>query len=212
MEDMWTSPWDLAAHDNVLFISEREEGWIHRIHLPDYMYSSWSVAGTVLTMSITAKGNVLVSSWKEKIFEYQSDGTFVRMLRINRLDLRIGGLKHAIQLDEDRLLVLLGRRVCIMDNTARVICYSARKIDTAKFGQLAVDRNGSILVVDAERKRVVQLSPSLKFIRDLIPPSVGFQCPCRMIWQEQEGRMYISDEEDLGITVFDLPSNCSSID
>ena len=61
-----------------------------------------------------------------EIFEYTSDGTLVREIAVNQIDPDLTDLQHAIQLEGDKFLVchaVAGRhhRVCIIDNTGRVI-------------------------------------------------------------------------------------------
>ena len=119
-------PFDIVASENVLYVSGYDNRTIHRIQLPEETVSNWSVDGTLLTLSISKNRNVIVASWNPaKIFEYKSDGTFVREIMVDQIDRNLVGLHHAIQLEGDQFLVChstktLGR-VCILDNTGTVI-------------------------------------------------------------------------------------------
>ena len=91
-------PYDIVASEDVLYVSERGDKSIHRIQLPEETVSNWSVDGTRLTLSISKNGNVIVASrHPSKIFEYSSDGKFVREIVVDVI-----GLRHAIQLEGDK--------------------------------------------------------------------------------------------------------------
>ena len=99
--------WDMVAHANLLYVSEREDKLIHRIQLSDETSSHWSVNIKWLTMSINKKENIVVSCQElnNKIIEYTPTGRCVREIQVNAIDRTIHGLRHAIQLDDDRFLI-----------------------------------------------------------------------------------------------------------
>ena len=130
--DELVNGWDIVAHANVLYISERTAKLIHRIQLSDDTNSCarWFVNSQRMRMSINKKGNVLVSCFDlYKIIEYTTIGTRVREITVNAIENTIKGLHHAIQLDDDRFLICHSsqtchrryERVCIIDSRGRLV-------------------------------------------------------------------------------------------
>ena len=206
--------YDIVAHANVLYASEWSAKLIHRIQLPDETSSHWSVNSIWLTMSINKKGNIVVSCWSSnKIIEYTPTGSCVREIQVNAIDGTILGLRHAIQLDDDRFLICHAtathHRVCIIDNNGRMLkSYGGE--GGSGIGQMnlpcysAIDQNGFILVADFLNNRIIQLNASLEFIREFIPGSVGLKNPRRMHPHENTRRLYIAELDEQNIAIFDL--------
>ena len=94
----------MVAHGDVIFVSETNFKFIHRIHLPEGSCSKWSVNSKWLTMSTTEKGHILMACYDLcTIMEYTSLGKVVREIKTN--DESITCLRHAIQLDDDRFMI-----------------------------------------------------------------------------------------------------------
>ena len=203
-------PWDIVAGQNVLYVSEYKNEIIRRIQLPEEIKSSWTVDGTRLKLSISKNGNVIASSWEPaKIFEYTPDGTLVREIVVNQIAAYLGGLQHAVELEGDKFLVChtdnKHRRVCIIDNTGRVIkCYGGS--NGSGVGQLnvpyhlAIGPGGFILVVDVDNDRIVQLNKSLEYMNEF----TGFKQPIRLRLNEELGRLYVIECDDKSITILDM--------
>ena len=206
--------WDIVAHANVLYVSEYEDGLIHRIQLSDETSSHWSVNSEWLTMSINKNGNVVVSCFDlKKIIEYTPTGSCVREIQVRAIDRTITGFRHAIQLDDDRFLFCHAstkhHRVCMIDSNGKEMkSYGGRA--GSGIGQmnwpcyLTIDRNGFILVADYSNNRIIQLNASLEFIREFIPGSVGLKEPARMHLHEDRRRLYIAEYGQRGIAIFDF--------
>ena len=118
--------WDIVAHAGVFYVSELDAQLIQRIQLSDETSSHWSVSGSWLTISINKKGHVVVSCWlPDKIIEYTPTGSCVREIQGDAIDGNIDGLRHAIQLDDDRFLICYAttkhHRVCIIDSNGRMM-------------------------------------------------------------------------------------------
>ena len=112
--------WDIVAHANVLYVSERYDKLIHRFQLSDETSSHWSVNSEWLTLSINKKGNIVVPCFDlNKIVEYTPTGSCVREIEVGAIERTIAGLRHAIQLDDDRFVICYAtvthHRVCIID-------------------------------------------------------------------------------------------------
>ena len=201
-------PYYIVAGENVLYVSECEDKFIHRIQLPEGTVSNWSVNGSFFKLSISKNGNVIVAGLA-KILEYTSVGTFVREIVVNQIDKNLFGLQHAIQLEGDKFLACHAtarhHRVCMIDNTGRVIkCYGEEK--GSGMGQLnepvhlAIDRNGSILVAEHGNNRIVKLNSSLEYVNEF----TRFKRPRRMLLNEELRQLYVAENNDRSITIHDM--------
>ena len=207
--------WDMVVHANVLYVSENEDGLIHRIQLSDETSSHWFVKSKWLTMSMNKKGNVVVSCQdiNNKIIEYTPTGRRVREIKVNAIDTTITGLRHAVQLDDDRFLICHATethdRVCIIDSDGRMMKSYGRGLGSG-IGQmdfpnyLTVDNNGFILVNDYSNNRIIQLNASLEFIREFIPRSAGLEKPASMHLNEHCACVYIEEHNKPTVAIFDL--------
>ena len=210
---------DIVTRANVLYVSERKDKLIHRIQLSDETSSHWSVNSRYLTMSINMTGNVVVSCFDLfKIIEYTPIGSCVREIKVNAIDETIGGVLHAIQLDDHMFIIChktitAQHRVCIIDSNGRMMkSYDGREGSGSRSGieqmngpcYLAIDRNGFILVVDYYNNRIIQLNASLEFLREFIPASAGLKKGNRMHLHEGTRRLYIPQREARSIAIFDL--------
>ena len=206
--------YDIVAHANVLYVSECNAKLIHRIQLSNQTSSHWTVNSKNLTMSMNMKGNVVVSCWDlHKIIEYTPIGSCVREIQVDAIAKTIGGLRHTIQLDGDRFLIChtskTHHRVCIIDNNGRMMSSYGKERGTG-IGQMyfpyysAIDRNGFILVADLNNNRIIQLDKSLEFIGEFISGSVGLKNPKRMHLHEKTRRLFIGENEEKSMTIFDV--------
>ena len=201
---------DIVASDNVLYVSECEDKLIHRIQLPEETVSHWTVDGFYPSLSIAKNGNVIVACWDpHKIFEYTSVGNLVREIVVNRYDANLIGLRDAKRMEGDKFLVCHTEtnhhRVCMIDNTGRVIkCYGGNigsGIGHLNLpGYMAIDRNGFIFVMDFFNNRIVQLNSSLEYIGE----TVGIQQPIHILLNEERGRLYVIENNNKSLTVFDV--------
>ena len=197
-------PCDIVDSENVLYVNELCDQLIHRIQLPEETVSTWKVNDIVLKLSITKNGNVIIACRNSnKIIEYSSNGSYVREIRVGLSDNNVVGLQYAIQLDGDKFLICHAATncVCIIDSTGRMIkCYGGSK-ESGK-GQmiwpvnLAINRNGSILVADYDSNRIVQLDASLEYMNE----SIGFKQPIRLLLNDELGRLYVLESVLSGMT------------
>ena len=212
--------WDIVAHANVLYVSELQDKMIHRIQLSDGTFSHWSGNSVQMKLSINKKGNIVVSCFDpSKIIEYTPTGSCVREIQMDAINkTTVGlGLKHAIQLDDDRFLICYTttttqyrHEVWIIDSAGYMMARYGGG-EGSRLGQmdypchLTIDRNGFILVVDAHNNRIIQLNASLEFIREFIPGSVGLKEPVRIHQREDKKRLYIAEyDTEQNIAIFDL--------
>ena len=205
-----TRPSDIVATEDVLYVSEFKEV-IHRIPFQGgTKVPNWTVDGINLKLSTDENGNVIVTSWDpDKIYEYTSDGTFVRDIVADRFDKNLIGLQHAIHLEGDKFLVCHAQddlhRVCMIDATEFVIrCHGGDP--GSGMGQLnmpsylAINRDGFIFVADRENNRIVQLNPFLEYVSE----TTGVDRPHRILLDEERGKLYAMEFSNSTIVVFDI--------
>ena len=172
--------------------------------------SNWTVDGIKLKLSRAKNGNIIVTSWDpDKIYEYTSDGTFVRDIVTDRFDKNLIGLQHAIHLDGDKFLVCHAQddhhRVCMIDTTGFVIRCHGRDPGSG-MGQLnmpsylAIDRDGFIFIADRENNRIVRLNPSLEYVSE----TAGVDRPRRILIDEERGKLYAMEFSNSTIVVYDI--------
>ena len=141
--------------------------------------TKWPLNDRPSGLSVTPDGsNVLVTCYEvRKLKEYTRHGDLVKEILLQE-DM-IHPL-HAVQLTSGQFLVCHGwpsdplHRVFLVDADGRVTKYSGGQKDLAARqmngpGHLAVDQDGSILVVDVSNDRVLLLSASLDDVKELIP-------------------------------------------
>ena len=205
-------PFDITYSRNALFVGTEASKLIHRIPLKSTeSMSSWSVNHTWLSLSTMKSSNILVTSYStNKLMEFTTAGTLMREITLQR------GIKnptHAIQMENDQFLVShIGRlhRVCLIDNSGQLI-KSYGGAEGSGPGQLyqpyhlATDVNGFCLVVEqGGANRVVMLSNELKFVKDLIPTSIGLKDLIRLCLDEKQKRLYVADYLNARVWAFNI--------
>ena len=211
---------DIAVCEDVIYVSGWKDKLIHRNQLPEESVSNWKVDCNLMKLSTTPRRNVIVSCCccccPLRIIEYTSIGTLVREIRMNKIYKNVHRLHHAHQLDGDRFLIIHEIRdgimihlVSIIDSDGRLLKSYGREPGCGT-GQmncptyLAIDKHGFILVADMDNDRVIQLNSSLGFVKEFIPQSAGLSQPLLLQLDEETGRLYVSENEDKCVSIFDL--------
>ena len=149
------------------------------------------------------ESNVIVTCDEvRKLKEYTTHGDLVREILLQE---DLVHPRHAVQLTSGQFVVSHGgpsdllHRVCLVDADGRVTKYfggqpgsAARKMHGP--ARLAVDQDGSILVVDHNNSRVLLLSASLDDVRELVPRRDVTKRwrPLRQCLDEQHGVLYVA--------------------
>ena len=205
-------PYGFTADSNYLYISNQEDGRIHKVQIRDQSVTSWEVGGELNRLSLTKQGNILVSCYdSNKLCEYTTMGILLKTIQ---LDPDLYGPRHAIQLDTDRYLLTQAiedgsNRVCIIDGSGRLISSYGGK-PASNVGQLqnprelAVDRNGFIFVTCVDDNKVTLLNSKLEFVNYIIPPSANISHCLTIYLDEFHGRLYVSDFTKNTLSVFEL--------
>jgi len=205
-----------------LYASDFDNRCIHRYDLSSGLIaavkriksrriSKWSVPGEPRSLSVTPGScNLLVACWEpSKLVELRADsGQVVRQITLQS-DIKC--LLHAVQLTTGPYVVCHGlrgalNRVCMVDAEGRVTrSYGGQcGSDVGHLNwpyHLAVDENSQfIFVADFGNTRVVMLSPTLEFVREL-SETVLFSC--RLYFHQTTRRLFVG-ESPSGVAVIEL--------
>ena len=211
-----TNPCDIAGSKNVLHIGSGD-GKIYRIELRDKSITSWSVGscnGSV-SLSVNKHGHVIASSdVLNNLYEYTSTGELRREIALKG---DVVSPRRAVHMDGDQFLVCQVEwnslhslhRVCLIDNRGNLIRSFGNTKGSGEANlhgpfRLVVDRNGFILVADLLNGRVVLLNKQLEYVKDIIPASMNISGMFTLFLDEDNGRLYLSDNCNKKLAIFDL--------
>ena len=187
-----------------MYIANHIADCVHRLNV-DGVATRWDVNDKPSGLSVNAAHNVLVTCREvREIKEFSSLGKLLRELTLPG---DVINPWHAIQLASGQLIVCHGRlsdavhRVCKISVDGRDIVHShggQRGSDTAQYSvprHLAVDDNELVLVADVENRRVTLLSPTLDYMRQVVPRDKLKWCPRRLHLDTQRRRLYVVENE-----------------
>ena len=181
-------PWDLAAgFNNVLYVSESYDNFIHRIQLPKEIQTKWYVNGSRMTLSVHSSGNLFVSCSSDTIFEYTPTGGFVREIVINRkksvlwFDRQVCGLKHAVPMVDDSFMVCMNSRVCVVDKTGEIVQASDEE-DQVNLPCYLASCEDYTVVAGSYNGRLVCMNPLAQFETTKVFRHICLERPRRVIW------------------------------
>lgn len=160
-------------------------------------------------LSVTHEFNVILAV-KDKLLEMTSDGQLIREIK-----LAVTSIWHAVKLTSGYYLVSYGKPggLCIVDNEGKMmICHENYYRELGYTGivpvKLALDKAGSVFVVDANGGRVFLLSPTLEFQREVLSAKHRLQNPRRILLDESNCRLLVGENASHGsigqISVFDI--------
>jgi len=190
-----------CEHHHCVYIADHVVMCIHRVDVQGAI-TQWPVNDQPTCLSVNKAHNVLVTCDDvHKIKEFNSHGVLIRQLTLPG---DVINLWHAIQLTTDQFVVCHGSTG---DPLHRVIMMSADTDDIIhthgrEYGglydvpvHLAVDDNEFVFVVDVGNRRVMLLSPTLNYIRQVVSRDKLKWEPCRLHLDGQRRRLYVTDNE-----------------
>ena len=145
-----------------------------------------------------------------KLIEFTPSGEVVREFLLQP---DLSGPYHAILLDSGDILICHAspklHRVCLLDIDGNLTksygtCAGSEEGYLHSPIHLAVDQFGSILVSDHQNNRVVLLTPSLEFSKEIIPNDGGLDHPFRLLYDEEEGKLHVSDYSSEKFSTFGI--------
>jgi len=191
----------VCAHYRCCYISNYGGNFVHRLALADARVTQWQVNDDPWYVSVTGRHSVLVTySRFHSVQEYTTDGQLIRQLQ---LPPDVTHPWYAIQLFSGEFIVCCGgsfdplHGVCLISSDGQLVkSYGGPKgsgsqqMDVPIY--LAVDRNGFVFVADRNNFRVLLLSPSLTYIRDIVTPDQLHGEPERLCLDAGESRLYVA--------------------
>jgi len=194
-----------CAHNRCAYISDNSNNCIHRVGLPNGAHvTKWPVNDKPWFLSLTDIHSVLVTcAVVRKIKEFSTDGKLKREIQLAQ---DVVSPIHAIQLSNGQFVVCHGERddpvhrVCLMSSDGQVVkSFGGVKGSGSQQmnmpAHIAVDRNGFVFVVDFINHRVLLLSPSLSFVREVVSHEQLKWSPLRLWLDEDRRRLYVADNQ-----------------
>ena len=168
-----------CSNNRCAYISDRySHDSIHRLALPNGASATiWPVNDKPACLSVTNTHNVLVTCRLVcKIKEFSTDGKLLRQVQLPE---GTASPSHSIQLSSGQFIVSHGdpnhsvHRVCLLSPGGQVVQSFGGPRGTGRQQincprHLAVDSNGYVFVSDRHNHRVLLLSSSLLFVREVV--------------------------------------------
>jgi len=195
---------DMTSCANLLclYISDQWVECIHRLDLHGNA-EQWPVSDAPDCLSVNANHNLIVTCYEvRKIKEISPRG---ELLRDVILPDDVTHPWHAIQLTSGQFIVCHGftddrvHRVCKISSDGRHVVQSHGGQPGSDTGQydgpihLAVDDNEFVFVSDCRNRRVTLLSPTLEYVRQVVPRDQLKWRPVRLCLDVQRRRLYVAD-------------------
>ena len=206
-------PYDVVGHKEFIFVSERNEESIHKIHLTEKTCRTWIVGYSCMALSITHEDQWLAAYCAVNKPQFLARCNNQTGSRIQKINLQGNmNIRPSVAYTSENFLIVHGRPkscghwgdrlklVCVVDGNGRVIkSYGGTWGRTSGMLnepiRLAVNKSGFIFVLDHTNDNVIMLNSNLEFVREVIP-STTLCRPYRMCLDNATGRLYISDEKD----------------
>ena len=196
-------PADIAfcAHYRCGYICDSANSCIHRLALPRADVTQWPVNEYPASLSVTDKHSVLVTCCEARIIkEFTADGELIRELQLPE---SVTSPEHTIRLSSGQFIVCHGgfgdpiHRVCLIGRDGQVVrSYGepkgsgSQQMDSPT--HLAVDRKGYVFVADLQNCRVLLLSPSLAYIREIVSRDQLKGRPERLCLDDNKTCLYVA--------------------
>ena len=204
-----TEAWDLTScvQNNSLYCCNFNGDCVFQIDVKGNA-TRWSPHGSVYSLSVTANSNVLVTiEHTSKLNMFTANGCLLREINLQQ---SAPGPLHSVQLSDGQFLVSHGgkNRACVIDDDGKLVqCYSGPigfgvgQIQTLY--HLIVDNQGFIAAADYFNNKVVLLSPSLTYVKELISADKGVpQNPFRMYFDKRRGQLCVAGHGCGSLSVF----------
>jgi len=195
----------VCAHNYCLYISDCDDDnrYIHRASLSCDAVTKWPVYDKPACLSVTDTHSVLVTcDVVSKVKEFTTHGKLLREIKLTYV---LVSPQHAIQLPSGQLVVSHGYKddpvhsVCLVDSDGQVFHSYGGPMDSGSEQMdtpthLAVDNHGFVFVVDLKNERVLLLSPTLTYVREVVSPDqLSNWGPMRLFLDNDRRRLYVAD-------------------
>jgi len=193
--------YDMVAcgHNRCIYVADTSH--IHRVALPGGAVASWPVNDEYSRLSLTVTHNVLVTCCKfRKIKEFTTDGQLVREIVLPQ---DVCSPFHTVQLSSGELIVCHGdhgdpvHRVCAIGSDGQVVKSHGGPPGAGNQQinlpiHMAADGNDFIFVADPNNHRVLLLSPTLTYIREVVSQDQLKWFPCRLSLDVRRRCLYVA--------------------
>jgi len=190
---------DIVAceHNCCAYIGDSSKKYVHKV--PSKGASTkWPVNDPPTCLSLTVKHNVLVTCFTvHKLKEFTTDGQ-----SLHEVVLSVFSPWHTVQLSSGELIVCHGKpvdklhRVCLIGPDGKVVkSYGGHKGLGRQLmivpAHMAVDENDFVFVVDRNNYRVLLLSPTLAYEREVVSRKKLEWKPYRVSVDVKRRRLYV---------------------
>jgi len=194
----------VCGHNRCAYVSDSSQKSVHKLRLSGAAITQWPVKDIPAGLSLTDKHGVLATCRKaRKIKEFTEEG---KLLREIVLSPSVCWPWHTVQMSSGELIVCHGdrddplNRVCLIGSDGQVVnSYGGppgstrQRMDTPAY--MAVDSNGCIFVIDRNNDRVLLLSPSLTYLREVVSHEQLQWKPYRLSIDVKRRRLYVAVNE-----------------
>ena len=174
------------------------EGKIYQVTINGLTISSWFIGSAQVRLSVAPDSNIVVTYLGEmRLKEYRST---VKDRLKQQLSLQ-GSSTHTVKLKTGKFVVSRGTSI---DNVFEIDAHG-KDINSFKGNarstserlkspeQVAVDKHGSVFVLDRGNRRVVLLDSKLVFQKELLSAIHGLRDPRAMVLDDTTNRLFVSD-------------------
>lgn len=176
---------------------------ILRVDRNGMVLKRWLISEDQGRLSIAPDGEVILTVYtKNKLNVYSPDG---QLLVVVNLPSIINHPHHARKLTNCHYVVSYGSSfqtqaihgVCIVDVDGNIIKSFCAEVGSSAVRMnhpvyLVIDKGGNILVADLNNSRVLLLSPTLEFLREVVSEKHGLRHPRRICLDESNGRLIVA--------------------
>ena len=193
-------------HNRCAYVSNVYHDSIHKIALSGDTTTQWPVNDEPSGLSLSLTHGVLVTCPEvRKIKEFSADG---QLLREVVLPGDVVSTWHSVQLSSGEFIVCHGNlhdrvhRVSLVSSDGRVVkSFGGTKGESNQEMnvplRLAVDENEFVFVVDMSNHRVLLLSPSLTFVRQVVSSTQLKGWPKAVHLDVDRQRLYVADGREV---------------
>ena len=196
-----------CAHNRCAYISNSSHKSVHKIALSGDTTTQWPVNDKPNGLSLSLTHGVLVTCFDvRKIKEFSTDG---QLLHEVVLPDELASPFHSVQLSSGEFIVCHGgnaypiHRVCLVSSDGQVVKSFGGPVGLSNQKMnlpvcLAVDENESVFVADMNNRRVLLLSPSLTFVRQVVSPAQLTGRP-RAVHLDVNHILYVADDRQVAV-------------
>lgn len=201
----WTLPdlrWlaDMVACSNLICLyifDATDRGKIYQVDRMGSILSSWFSGNLDVRLSITPDSTVMVMFWKQnKLKEYAP----IRQNKLIQQVVLTSRSRYAVKLSTGNFLVSrggVGAGVFEINTTGQEISSFKGNMESAFEQlnwpeQLAIDKHGSVIVVDRGNRRVLLLNSKLEFQEELMSSEIGLVDPLAMALDKSTSRLFVA--------------------